>query len=194
MKNYNIKNKVEKYCGFYNIQIKDTETGNIIKTINGKNLVTYQGADILARTLSGNVPYPIKYMYFETADPGFSGYIENSLNGLVALKTDTLDTMNTPPRSTIDSEVPIFYSTLQRSDESIYKHNVIIFNATLSNSLVNNRIIVGVGLVSDVSGGPYGPIPGPGDVSKYLFSHAYIPGHIKLPGQEIMIQWGVQFV
>ena len=172
----------KKTCnGKYIIKIKDNITGKIIKQINGSNLVRYEGSDILAKAISGETNFEIGYIYGEHADPAASGYVSGSLNGLVAARGDTIATLRTAPRDTVNAESQILYKNYNNSDSS-YSYNIATYTVSISSELVNNRIFVGAGLVCKIG------------TSEYLFSHSYFPGHIKLSNHEIIVIWSVEFI
>lgn len=168
------------YYGHYLIEIRDKCSLRITKSIKGLNVITYAGADLLARMVSGESQYGVNYLYGEHADPGGSGYVEGSLNGLSEAKTDTLTIMRTAPRSTTDAETPILFKVYDKSS-GLYANNVVTYTAALNSDATNGRIYVGAGLVTRVGN------------NEILFAHSYFPGHIKLANHEILIHWMVTF-
>ena len=166
--------------GFIRLIVRDIATQKIKKIIDVNNVITYEGATILAHVLTGDLDYRITHIYGEHADPIASGYIPGSTNGLTALKSDTIDILRTPPRETTNAESPVITATYYTS-ESPYQNNVVTFTASWSSDLLDGRIIVGAGMVTQYRS------------AEYLFSHAYFPAQIKQPGEELICHWSEIF-
>jgi hypothetical protein len=168
-------------AGFIKLVERDKATKEITKIIEVKNTVTYEGAKVLAHAIAGDNIYHVTHIYGEHADQAGSGYIPGTLNGLVASKTDTIDVLRTPPRTTVNAESPVIMANYLSSDVQ-YNDNVVTFTASWSSDLIDNRIVVGAGLVVQVAGG------------EILYAHAYFPAQIKNPGKELICHWSQLFV
>lgn len=152
--------------------------GTIHREIDTKNLLTFLGAGLLAQGEE------ISHMYLEHADPGASGYIENSLNGLSADRGDDISVMRTAPRDTVDAEVQILSTTDSNSSPSDYPlANVRTYIANFNDVNLDGRIIVGAGLIKILDNG-----------QEILGSHAYFPATIKVASREIILLWSRQFL
>ena len=159
---------------------RNKKTKKVLQVLDAKNVITYEGATILAHALTGDRDYRITHIYGEHADPGGSGYIPGSTNGLTALKSDTIDILRTPPRSTVNAESPVITASYYTS-ETPYQNNVVTFTASWSSDLLDGRIIVGAGMINQYR------------AAEYLFSHAYFPAQIKQPGEELICHWSEIF-
>ena len=174
-----LKNTIPPPIGIIKIIERDIKTKKISKVIEVKNVITYEGAKILAHTLAGDIDYRITHIYGEHAASGV--YTPGSTNGLVASKSDTIDTMRTPPRTTDNAESPLIFANYYTS-EPPYDKNVVTFSASWSSSLLDGRIIVGAGLVTQFKS------------AELLFAHAYFPAQIKQVGKELICHWSEIFV
>ena len=136
----------------------------------------------MAQCIAGNYQSRVSHIYGEHADPVSSGYIEGTMNGLIALKNDTIDiTMNTGEHSTSGAEVPIIFPGFSSSDLSRFSGNVVTFNCAIDNPILDGRILIGLGLVAIVNG------------QETLFSHTYIPAFIINGAKEIIAHWSIEF-
>lgn len=166
--------------GFIKLIIRDIITKKVRKIIEVNNVITYEGATILAHALTGDGDYRVTHIYGEHADPGGSGYIPGSTNGLVALKSDTIDVLRAPPRDTVNAESPVITASYYTS-ATPYQNNVVTFTASWNSDLLDGRIIVGAGMITQFRS------------AEYLFSHAYFPAQIKQPGEELICHWSELF-
>jgi len=165
--------------GYIQLEIRDIETKKVEKVIKTNNIVVYGGSEILARALSGDNSYRITNIYAEhAAHPGT--YTEGSTNGLVALKSDTIDTMRVSPRETSNAESPLIFSNF-RTSATPYKNNVVTFSASWNSSSLDGRIIGGAGLVVQLKN------------IEILYAHAYFLAEVKQPGKELICHWSQLF-
>lgn len=164
--------------GYVQVQIRDSN-GEIIRTCKGKNLITYQGCDVLAKRMSGNDAFKITHLYGEHVPAGTYG----ASHGLEAARTDTVDSLTDSGtgRMTTGAESQILYPSFNASNTN-YQNNIMHFTASFKGTAVENRQFVGAGLVAVVG------------ATKYLFSHIYFPTHDLSANQEIIITWGVEFL
>ena len=124
--------------------------------VEGKNLVTYQGGDILASLLAGDMRYRISHIYFEFENtPGIPG-------AAAANRTDTGASVRslTAPRDIV--RAPLVAAPLLSTGDSNHAANRATFHAltTATVGLINglpfgaasNSKVYAVGLVAAVGG------------------------------------------
>jgi len=167
-----------KKIGSVKIETKDS-SGRIIRTVEGNNLITYQGCDVLAKRMSGDNKYKITHVYGEHVPAGTYG----AVHGLEATREDTVDTMEDIPtsRTTEYAREAILYPSYSSSNGN-YQNNIMNFTTSFKGSNVENRQFVGAGLVTVVG------------TTQYLFSHIYFPTHDLVVNHEIIITWSVEFI
>lgn len=169
--------KVEMPNGFFTIELVDPSTGEVCKKIQTYNLTTFLGASMIAQNKEPT------HIYLEHADPGGSGYVEGSLNGLAELRTDDITTMRTAPRDTFNAESSVAFFSLTRTDPAVYaRDNAKTYTANFNDAAIDGRIIVGAGLI--VKDGSV----------EILHSHAYILGFIKPANRNVVLHWTKQFL
>jgi len=168
--------------GTFTLCFVDKVSKAITKQIEAKNLVTFKGADIMAKSITGDPQYKITHAYLEHADPGGSGYIEGSLNGLVADRTDDISILRTSPRSTTDAEEAITSVAFVSTDSNKFLHNGVTFSSSFADSNLDGRIIVGAGLITIIG------------TIENLYAHSYFPAVIKPANQDIFLAWTQQFL
>jgi len=173
----------KRYRGQVTYRVVEEATGKVVKTVTRPNIITYQGADFFAKASAGLPEYKFTHIYGEHADPGFSGYIEGSLNGLVTDRTDTVDVLRTSPRDTVDAEAQILVTSFATSDPLLYSHNLVTILAVWDSSAVNGEIFVGAGLICKLPDG-----------TEILVAHNYVPALIKLAGFAIQAVWTIELL
>ena len=83
--------------------------------------------------------------------------------------------------SDVDTAVKETFSAFSTSGAP-YVNNVVTFTASFNSTLLDNRILVGVGMVVQKNN------------SEFLFGHSYIPGYVKKPGEELLCHWSDVFI
>jgi len=164
------------------------KTGEVLFEETVANLITYEATQVIAKSLGGDPSYKISHIYGEHADPGGSGYIEGSLNGLVAARADTIATMRTSPRTTTGAEVPVLTTAFGTTVDiggvptTDYDQNVLTVTAIFSDSSLDGRIFVGAGLVTKIG------------TVELLFGHSYRAALIKLSSFDIQVAWSSRYL
>jgi hypothetical protein len=164
------------------------KTGEILSEETFKNLVTFQADQIMAKALVGSPGFKITHIYGEHADPGVSGYIQGSLNGLVAARSDTVATMRTFPRDTVGAEEPVLTTAFGTTTEILmvpttdYDQNMVTVTAIFSDPSLVGRIFVGAGLVTQVLG------------TELVFAHSYRPALTLLITFDLQVAWTIRFL
>ena len=173
-----MKNSYSLINGWYELIFRDKKTKNVEHKIRGHNLITYQGADILAKLLSGNIAYKIGYIYGEHAPDGTYG----PSHGLTPSRSDTVDSMEDigVGRTSENARVPVIYPGFNADIN--YNNNIVNFSASFSDAILDNRQFVGIGLVAKVG------------ATDLLFSHDYYPTKLKAVNHEIVVVYSVQFI
>ena len=171
----------DKYSGKYTIIVRDKKTKEVVDIINGKNIITYKGADIFARCTGGGSEYFPNRIYGEHAASGT--YTEGVLPGLPLSRLDTVDNpMRQSPRSTTDAEEEFLMApTFTSSNASLYNYNTVTFTASFSGPGLTNRTFVGIGIVTYVAS------------QEILVAHSYFPAKTLASGQEMLVHWSIQF-
>ena len=172
-------NDITSPKGYLYIYIKDIKTNNIKRVIYHNNLITYIGATILSHAIAGEDGYKITHIYGEWVDQG-QGYSEGSLNGLEAAKTDTIETMRTPPRNTQYAESPILFASYGSSGEQ-YNNNQITFAASFNDSNLAGKLLQGAGLIVQLNN------------KELLYAHSYFPAILIQPNEELLCHWTQEF-
>lgn len=163
--------------GIIELEVIDKKTRELIKKTTVNNIVTYIAPTVFTQALYGNSDYRITHIYGEHAIAGT--YPEGSLPPLTALRTDTVDTLRTAPRTTANAESPLIFASFSTSDISLYINNVITFSASFDSDLLNGEVIVGAGLICKIG------------TLELLTNHAYFPGHVKTSSHELAIHWSL---
>ena len=180
--------KPDKVSGYVTWKRICNTTGKVLKSETFKNLITYQGSTVLNKSLAGVPGFKVTHIYGEHADPGGSGYVEGSLNGLSTDRQDTVETLRTSPRETTDAEVPILLSSFATTTEisgvptTDYDQNITSYFGVIDNPALDGRIFVGSGLVTQIND------------SEILVTHQYRPALIKLSSFHINIIWSLRFL
>lgn len=164
-------------------------SGKILRTFSESNILTFAICDVYTKAISGNPEYRITHIFAEHAAHPASGYVEGSLNGLVAAKSNTYETQNTAPRTTSGAEMPILQITFDRTTEhppgtpiAHYSHNILTTSAVMSNSALVNRIFVAAGLATQIG------------ANKILIARAIHPGIILTTAFNIVYFWTIRLL
>jgi hypothetical protein len=167
----------------------DKATGAQSLEYEAENTITFLATNIMAKSIAGLPDYKITHIYGEHADPGGSGYIEGSLNGLSSMRADTIADLQTSPRSTAGAEEPVLVTNFSTTTENPpgapvtdYTDNIATFTAIFSDPSLDGRIFVGAGLMTLVAG------------TELLFAHQYRPALIKLSSFDIQVAWSVRYL
>lgn len=164
------------------------KTGAVLFEDTVENVITFLATQVIAKGMGGDPNYKITHIYGEHADPGVSGYIEGSTNGLVAARSDTIDTLRTAPRSTTGAEVPVLTTAYGTTTDisgvptTDYDQNVLTVTSIFSDASLDGRIFVGAGLVTQVSG------------TELLYAHSYRDALIKLSSFDIQVAWSTRYL
>jgi hypothetical protein len=169
------------YRGKISFEIRDSASGKTEKIITVPNVITYQGATVLAKSITGDLQYRITHIYGEYADPAVSGYVAGSTNGLVASKSDTIGTMRSSPRYTEYAESEVITATHYTSGTNYY-NNIVTFSASWDDENLDDNLVVGAGLICSIGN------------SELLYAHAYVPAILKTAGKEIVCHWSQLFI
>lgn len=174
------KDKLNLPVGYIRLYLRNKKTRKITRRIDVKNVVTYEGASILPHALAGDYNYRVTHIYGEHVTPG-GGYLEGQLNGMEALKTDTIDDLRTPPRSTEHAESPVIFANYYTSSAP-YNNNIVTFTASWSSNDLAGELIQGAGLVTQFKN------------AERLFAHAYFPAVAMQAGEELICHWSEIFI
>lgn len=167
----------------------DKQTGLVIVDHIAENTVTFLATNVMAHSITGDPNYKITHIYGEHADPGFSGYVDGSLNGLSTSRSDTIDVLRTSPRSTTGAEEQVlttgFATTLENPPGfpvTDYDKNIVTFTAIFSAPSLDGEIFVGAGLMTVIG------------TSEILFAHQYRPALTKLSSFDIQVAWSLRYL
>ena len=138
------------------------------------NLITYQGADIAARALAGQLNSAINYIYV--------GYDTGSHPTITPALGDNAASFSTK------IAVPLAYApgfsttdnTKYQTNEAFYTIYLTGFDGTRTTSLVNGDFINSLGLINRVAG------------TDYLFSHIAVSPYVTY-NHSLAITWGLTF-
>jgi len=162
------------YKGHIRIYNREISTGIKTKLVDKPNMITYEGTEVLVKSLANLPHWGITHIYGEYGTDFAAGVLVGA-----AAKTDTVSIMRNPPgRLTTDAEETILHNSFQRSNNN-YTDNVVSFYASISNSTLDGSVFGGAGLVMNYSG------------NEYLVAHQFYTGITKLVGHEIVIIWSI---
>jgi hypothetical protein len=172
----------------------DEKTGEVIRLIEKRNLIPYQGADILARCLAGDVSYAAGAMYFEYENTAGSPSVPSPARDEdISYYLDTLALSATKDYVRAQLVIPAGFSS---SDSAKYAENQATFFAITSGTTGVHGKAFSNAANSKVYGVAMAATPEPTQyTSDLLFSRTYddvgtIP---KEDGYQIGAQYLIRF-
>lgn len=150
----------------------DEKTGEIVQLVEQKNIIPYQGADVLARALSGNSSYGAGAMYFEYENTaGVPTIPSPQRDEDISYYLDTLNLSATKDYIRIPLVVPAGFSS---SNSDRYDGNQVTFFAMTSGTTGTHGKAFSNAANSKVYGVALAAAPTPAQyTSDLLFSRSY---------------------
>jgi hypothetical protein len=178
-----------QFSGHVRFLCVDEKTKEIIRAVEGDNLVTYEGSDVLAKILAGTVTVPVNYVYIEFGNSSPSIPTATRTQGRAYY--DAL----TGGSATDFLRVPLIATPSLTASSTNYSGNQATFTAISNATSGQNGQSFSSGASSEVVGAALVVAPSASDQSQdYVFSRYYLGSTIaKASGQEIVVQWAVTF-
>jgi hypothetical protein len=172
----------------------DEVTGEIHKLVEQKNLIPYQGADVLARALAGDDSYAVGAMYFEYENTAGAPTVPSPQRDEdISYYLDTLSLSATKDYIRVPLVIPAGFSS---SDSDKYAGNQATFFAITSGSTGTHGKAFSNAANSKVYGVALAATPTPTQyTSDLLFSRSY-DGFDPVPkedGYQIGAQYLIRF-
>lgn len=172
----------------------DEKTGEIIKLVEQKNIIPYQGADVMARMLAGDNTYAAGAMYFEYENTAGAPVIPSPTRAEdINYYLDTLQLSATKDYVRVPLVVPAGFST---SDSTKYAGNQATFFAITSGAVGTHGRAFTNAANSKVYGVALAATPTPAQyTSDLLWSRSY-DGFDPVPkedGYQIGAQYLIRF-
>lgn len=162
------------YKGHIRVFSKEIATGKNTIIVDKPNIITYEGTEVLVKSLANIPHWGITHIYGEYGTDFVAGVLVGT-----ATKIDTVSTMrNAPGKLTTGAEEPILHNSFQRTNNN-YSDNVVSFYASISDSALDTKVFGGAGLIMRYNS------------MEYLVAHQYFTGITKLAGHEIVIIWSI---
>lgn len=167
----------------------DKKTREIVRIVEGKNLVTHEGADALAKILAGTVTVPVNYVYVEFGNS--SPAIPIATRSAGRAYYDAL----TGASATDFLRVPLIATPSLGASSTNYNSNQVTFTAISNATAGQKGQAFSAASSSEVVGAALVVAPSTTDQSQdYVFSRYYLSSALeKTSGQEIVVQWSVTF-
>ena len=178
--------------GFVRVFAYDPKTREVVRMVDGPNLITYSGADLMATCLSGDATYAVKGMYFEFKN------LTLPADAIVAptyTRSGGIDYYNALADPYDVIRVPLTVSpAFSSSDATKYDMNQVTFYAategtagaitSLAFNSLSNSAVFGVGLVATPDWNT--------QASDVVFARTYVDKVLKADNYEIGCAWVVR--
>lgn len=192
--------KLSGFSGFYKIWRTNIETGKSELVVEKKNMVLYQGMDLLAKALAGVRYAAVSHMYigYKTTDD-ISGFTPPTIDKAYTNKFEDYDV--SPSLADLGYlRLPLNFTPTYLNTGADYENNVAVFTTvvTANNSTSPNGAdfndsgdaepshIFEIALVA--------ALDPTGDNEDIIFSRANFEPIVYDPAYNLTISWGIQFL